>query len=80
MSIKRSRLLMSKFNNLWVWISKNGEERFKLTFKQIENIAGIPIDHSFLTYKKELPEYGMNRALALKTIRRRPTCSPVPRR
>ena len=58
MSIKRSRLLMSKFNNLWVWISKNGEERFKLMFKQIENIAGIPIDHSFLTYKKELPEYG----------------------
>ena len=49
---------MSKFNNLWVWISKNGEERFKLMFKQIENIAGIPIDHSFLTYKKELPEYG----------------------
>ena len=58
MSIKRSRLLMSKFNNLWIWISKNGEERFKLTFKQIEDIAGIPIDHSFLTYKKELPEYG----------------------
>ena len=49
---------MSKFNNLWVWISKNGEERFKLMFKQIENIAGIPIDHSFLTYKKELPDYG----------------------
>ena len=49
---------MSKFNNLWIWISKNGEERFKLTFKQIENIAGIPIDHSFLTYKKELTEYG----------------------
>lgn len=58
MSIKRSILLMSKFNNLWIWISKNGEERFKLTFKQIEDIAGIPIDHSFLTYKKELPEYG----------------------
>ena len=49
---------MSKFNNLWIWISKNGEECFKLTFKQIENIAGIPIYHSFLTYKKELPEYG----------------------
>ena len=24
----------------------------------IENIAGVPIDHSFLTYKKELLEYG----------------------
>ena len=58
MSKKRSRLLMSKFNNLWVWISKNGEECFKLTFKQIEDIAGIPIDHSFKKKKKELPEYG----------------------
>lgn len=25
---------------------------------EIENIAGVPLDHSFLTYKKELLEYG----------------------
>ena len=25
---------------------------------QVEEIAGIPIDHSFLKYKKELKEYG----------------------
>ena len=26
--------------------------------QKIQNIAGIPIDHSFLKYKKELTEYG----------------------
>ena len=25
---------------------------------EIEEIAGVPIDHSFLIYKKELSEYG----------------------
>ena len=25
---------------------------------EIEDIAGVPIDHSFLSYKKELPDYG----------------------
>lgn len=29
-----------------------------LTFGEIESIAGIPIDYSFLKYKKELEEYG----------------------
>lgn len=28
------------------------------TFGEIQDIAGIPIDHSFLKYKKELTEYG----------------------
>ena len=27
-------------------------------FDQIQEIAGLPIDHSFLTYKKELKDYG----------------------
>lgn len=49
---------MSKYNNLWNWIKENREKSFKLTFSQIEEIAGLPIDHSFLTYKKELLEYG----------------------
>ena len=49
---------MSKYNDLWKWISGNGEECVELTFGQIEEIAGIPIDHSFLKYKKELKEYG----------------------
>ena len=29
-----------------------------MTFMQIQEIAGIPIDHSFLKYKKELAGYG----------------------
>lgn len=49
---------MSKYEPLWKWISKNGKDSFKLSFEEIENIAGIPIDHSFLNYKKELLEYG----------------------
>lgn len=49
---------MSKYNPLWQHIRKNGGKSFKLSFDEIENIAGIPIDHSFLNYKKELLEYG----------------------
>ena len=43
---------------LWNWIKENGSDSFKLTFEEIEKIAGIPIDHSFLNYKKELQNYG----------------------
>lgn len=49
---------MSKYDPLWNWIKENGTESFKLTYAEIEEIAGMPIDHSFLTYKKELFEYG----------------------
>ena len=45
---------MSKYEPLWKWIAENGTDSFKLTFDEIESIAGIPIDHSFLRYKKEL--------------------------
>lgn len=49
---------MSKYNVLWGYIQKRGESSIKLTFEEIENIAGISIDHSFLRYKKELIEFG----------------------
>ncbi len=49
---------MSKYNSLWEYVQKNGNQSFKLTFDEIKGIAGIPIDHSFLNYKKELTEYG----------------------
>lgn len=49
---------MSKYELLWNWIAENGTDSFKLTYAEIEKIAGLPIDHSFLTYKKELLEYG----------------------
>ena len=49
---------MSKYNALWEYIQKNGSPSFKLTFEEIQEIAGIPIDHSVLNYKKELTGYG----------------------
>jgi len=49
---------MSKYNILWEYVQKKGGRSFTLTFEEIQNIAGIPIDHSFLKYKKELTEYG----------------------
>lgn len=49
---------MSKYDVLWKYVQENGNQSFKLTFDEIEKIAGIPIDHSFLKYKKELNEYG----------------------
>lgn len=49
---------MSKYNSLWEYVQNNGKLSFKLTFEEIQNIAGIAIDHSFLKYKKELIDYG----------------------
>lgn len=49
---------MSKYSALWEYVQSNGSQSFKLTFEEVQNIAGIPIDHSFLKYKKELTEYG----------------------
>ena len=49
---------MSKYNTLWEYVQKNGSPSFKPTFEEIQEIAGIPIDHSFLNYKKELKDYG----------------------
>ena len=49
---------MSKYDLLWKWISENGQDLFILTFAQIEEASGVPIDHSFLKYKKELLDYG----------------------
>lgn len=51
---------MSKYNDLWKYIAGINEEKLKLTYEEIEKIAGVPIDHSFLTYKKELLDYGYN--------------------
>lgn len=43
---------MSKYDPLWKWINKNKTDDFQLTYAEIENIVGVPIDHSFLTFKK----------------------------
>lgn len=49
---------MSKYDPLWNYVKENGTDSFKLTYAEIEKITGFPIDHSFLTYKNELTEYG----------------------
>lgn len=49
---------MSKYNALWEYVSLSDKSSFKLTYEEIEQIAGVPIDHSFLTYKKELLAFG----------------------
>ena len=49
---------MSKYDALWIWIRENGTDSFRLSFAEIGRITGFPIDHSFLTYKKELTGYG----------------------
>lgn len=49
---------MSKYEPLWNWIKMRSAENFTLTFAEIQQILGFPIDHSFLNYKKELLAYG----------------------
>ena len=49
---------MSKYALLWDYVQKGEEPSLRLTFAEIEGIVGIPIDHSFLKYKKELTKYG----------------------
>lgn len=49
---------VSKYNVLWEYVLKRNDRTLKLTFDEITEIAGVPIDHSFLNYKKELQKYG----------------------
>ena len=49
---------MSKYNALWDNIAARDTARVTLRFAEISQIAGVELDHSFLRYKKELPEYG----------------------
>ena len=49
---------MSKYEKLWEYIVNENKDSLKLSYNQIEEIAGLALDHSFLKYKKELLEYG----------------------
>ena len=49
---------MSKYEPLWEWIGKQPAKNLTLTFAEIQQILGFPIDHSFLNYKKELLTHG----------------------
>ncbi len=49
---------MSKYNALWDYVRFRSVPQLTLSFDEIQQIAGILIDHSFLQYKKELTAYG----------------------
>lgn len=49
---------MSKYEPLWEYLKENKKENYKLSYEEIKNILGFDIDHLFLTYKKEVKEYG----------------------
>ena len=51
---------MSKYQPLWEHIQAINADKLCLSYGEIQRILGFPIDHSFLTYKKELPAYGWN--------------------
>lgn len=49
---------MSKYQLLWDYFKKKKDDQITLTFLEIEEILGFPINHSFLNSKKELEQYG----------------------
>ena len=49
---------MSKYEPLWQYIQKIDKEEFFVEFDEIKRVTGFEIDHSFLSYKKELLQYG----------------------
>ena len=51
---------MSKYQPLWEHIQTINADKLSLSYGEIESILGFPIDHSILTYKKELLAYGWN--------------------
>lgn len=51
---------MSKYAPLWEYIKNEDKDSLLLTFDEIGRIIEGEFDHSFLTYKKELIEYGFH--------------------
>ncbi len=49
---------MSKYEPLWKYLKENNKDHYKLSYEEIKSILGFDLDHSFLTYKKDLIKYG----------------------
>ena len=49
---------MSKYDKLWDYVAEQPGESLDLSFEEIGDIAGVPLDHSCLNYKKELLSRG----------------------
>jgi hypothetical protein len=50
---------MSRYEPLWKCLQTNGHETVKLTLEEIDAVLCFPLDHSFLTYKKEAARAGI---------------------
>jgi hypothetical protein len=44
-------MAMSKYKKLWQYIQSTNIQELQLTYSDIEKHCGVPIDHSFLTFK-----------------------------
>ena len=49
---------MSKYEPLWKYVEKHNKDEYKLSFDEVEKIVVFKFDHAFLTFKKELLDYG----------------------
>lgn len=49
---------MSRYARLWAYLQSSGSPQLTLTFDALAQIAGTPLDYSFLNCKKELSGYG----------------------
>ena len=49
---------MNRYDKLWDYVAEQLGESLDLSFEEIGDIAGVPLDHSFLNYKKELLSRG----------------------
>ena len=49
---------MSKYESLWKYVKENKKEEYKISFDDVAKITGFPFDHTFLSLKKELQDYG----------------------
>ena len=56
--LKETKATMSKYDKLWDYVAEQPGESLDLSFEEIGDIAGVPLDHSFLNYKKELLSRG----------------------
>ena len=45
---------MSNYDALWAHVRAQSGDALTLSFDEIEQIAGVTVDHSLLRYKKEM--------------------------
>lgn len=49
---------MSKYGPLWEYVASIDTYPLCMRFEEIAFVLGFPIDHAFLTHKKEAEAYG----------------------